>query len=1249
MGTVRNLSIRVPWHDDAWNGNVCRDPLGNSSCIAVKVVADGRKDAFEAQAAGESFNSLAPDTLPPCLRSSGSFLSPHAHVFESVMSYSRWSQDHKHIKPRSIHVPAWGALTIPYRWMLKESGFSLAEELGLDCSREQEPGKPDWLENTSWIQGLDNQTAMLEAFANPLVENESLVLFYATRTPLSDSERRVLLGAALLSKKHQLQEYSYAGAGPDALRTMVWERPVQHTLRQGRDGHFSGGFVMPYHALLRHCADHPEIDPADFVAYAPDDVRIQFSYGSEHVTHGAAAAALMSARHALERIADLLEGPWETYIEWIDARLSELWKMNGPAPGLGPVLSAFHNGFSGTLFAIALSDELPVNADPWPAIDEIFSGSRQAPAGSPAVTGMLRKRWTHEKSKHFRLDLLKLLSRFELTREQAKRALEKDAEEIVHNPYLLFERDRTEGDPIAYATIDRGLLPGKEVAAAHPLPACCNPDLGEYDNEHRLRAACVELLETSTARGHTLLPASELAHYADELDVVQPVPLDAETIEICSGSFEPVVKVSGQGKNASVQLERYVATGALLSTAVRERLQNKPQTIEVDWRGLVDKTFGAAAPDNVDEHQARTEKALALERIAANRLSVLIGPAGTGKTTVLKFLLSRADIVGSRVQLLAPTGKARVRLGKETQQLGTVQTVAQFLLESRYDADTGRYFINKDAPKVTATTCVVDESSMLTEDMLAAIVDALPGNCRLILVGDPYQLPPIGAGCPFVDIIEFLRRSGYGEAVAELQTPRRTRQDGTNVPVLSRSDVQLAAIFSGRNLPPGEDEIVSGVLEGKDDEHVRFRRFEGMSELPELIESVLTEDLQCSRANLTAALELSMGATRDQKGYLNFDAGCSKGVAGWQILSVNRNGPGGALFLNRRIKEGLRAGRLSDTLNSRKTPYFKEWWRYPKPGGSEQIVYGDKVICVRNHRRKSYVYGGSTNASAELLANGEIGLVTGQRSWGKRASRFIHVEFEDRGDRNFSFSGRDFSEDGQPKLELAYAITVHKAQGSEFDTVILVLPAHSRLVSREMLYTALTRQSKRIWILHQGPFENFLALRHHVFSDISGRFTNLLSAFDFRAATPPANVPPGLKSAQRRFLTDKLIHRTLRGDMVSAKNEVVIANILHGFEKDGLLRYEVEPMLPFSEGRGRWADFRIESQGDIWYWEHCGLLSDDNYRKRWQRKLALYAANGFSEYSETNPGGRLIVTRDGPEEGLDSVHIDALARRAFLK
>jgi hypothetical protein len=901
---------------------------------------------------------------------------------------------------------------------------------------------------------------------------------------------------------------------------------------------------------------------------------------------------------------------------------------------------------------MALADELEINADPWPAIEKIFNGERKPPAAAPSITAMFRKRWGRITADGERMDCLKLLARLELTADQAARALEIDSSKVLSNPYVLFEIDRTAFDPMSFGMIDRGLCPGKEVAAAHPLPAKCNEKLGEYDNEFRLRAACVEILENSAQDGHTFLPIDKVNEAAPDLSVVHEIPLDKDTVDICRDDFAPVVTVTGRSDGITVQLDRYVAIGGMLRKGVTDRLKNVPKPVPVNWRALVDKNFAPLAKDDADEDRARAEKAAALKSLATNRISVLIGPAGTGKTTVIQLLLSRSDILGARVLLLAPTGKARVRLAQQTGQQGNVQTVAQFLLGTRFDADTGRYYTNPGAPKAEVTSCIVDESSMLTEDMLAAIVDAIPANCRLILVGDPYQLPPIGAGCPFVDIIEHLKGAHAGNGVAELRTARRQDEIAQGMgkkatPVLARSDVQLGAVFSGRELPPGEDEIVVSAIAGKDDETIRYRRWEKVAELPDAIEAALAEEFGCNKENLVAELEISLGATRNDKGYLNFERECSEASANWQILNVNRNGPGGSIYLNRRIKDRLRADRLRTAIESNKVPHYRDWMRFIKPRGAEQIVYGDKVICVRNHKRVPYNYDTKETGEEEFLANGEIGMVIGQKLWGKASPSFTHIEFAGRGDRNFSFTRSAFSDDGKPYLELAYAITVHKAQGSEFDVVMLILPSYSRLVSREMLYTALTRQKRRIWILHQGPFEKFLSLRQYVFSDIAGRYTNLLHVPNLQAPRLVADVPLGLKGSQRGFLEERLIHRTFRGEMVSSKNEMVIANILYDLEKRGFLKYRIEPQLPFDDGRGRWADFLIEANGKSWYWEHCGLMDDDSYRKRWARKLRLYAANGYTSYSDKNPEGRLIVTEDGPEKGLDSPALAELARKLF--
>ena len=117
-------------------------------------------------------------------------------------------------------------------------------------------------------------------------------------------------------------------------------------------------------------------------------------------------------------------------------------------------------------------------------------------------------------------------------------------------------------------------------------------------------------------------------------------------------------------------------------------------------------------------------------------------------------------------------------------------------------------------------------------------------------------------------------------------------------------------------------------------------------------------------------------------------------------------------------------------------------------------------------------------------------------------------------------------------LELAYTLTVHKAQGSEFGTVFLIMPKSNHMLTRELIYTALTRQKEKIVILMQGTPSDFQRLSSERYSETASRLTNLFA--------PPTPVKVGEK-----FLEDRLIHRTARGEAVRSKSEVIIANLLH--------------------------------------------------------------------------------------------------------
>ncbi len=394
-GAVRHVSVRVPWHDNDWNGRVCMDARANAACLALRRTAEFRNDGYEVAHAGVRFDQI--DAPPPCLGERGTFLSPFPLSLRTQLDYSRYSNHHRHILPQMIHVPAFGGVLTPYRWMLREHAWSLAEAFGLEVSEGQEPRAgeaPDLIVNTAWVQDCDNQRALLEGFKRALSETDSLVFFYAKQTPLTDSGRRQIVAVAKLSSLGGVSEYPYEGGQAGGrIRSMIWERPFQHSLRPDPDeeGAWQGGVVLPYRQLLAHANSRLDVDLARFVAEVPSEGYDQFLYGSDHVTHGSAITALQTVRTALEATAEALPGPWARYIAWIDSELSQLWAMRGPAPGLGSALSCFDPNFNGTLFAHALATELNDHADPWPVVEAVFQGTRPAPVGSPDLTGILNQ------------------------------------------------------------------------------------------------------------------------------------------------------------------------------------------------------------------------------------------------------------------------------------------------------------------------------------------------------------------------------------------------------------------------------------------------------------------------------------------------------------------------------------------------------------------------------------------------------------------------------------------------------------------------------------------------------------------------------------------------------------------------------------------------------------------------------------------------------------------------------------------
>ena len=413
---------------------------------------------------------------------------------------------------------------------------------------------------------------------------------------------------------------------------------------------------------------------------------------------------------------------------------------------------------------------------------------------------------------------LKLLSRLAINNDQADLLYQvQDRKKYIENPYLFFEETVLTPCPVSFNVVDKAVFPNRKIQDLYPLEI---PTLvTEPIDPRRVRALVVESLETASIQGHSLQTQSQIITQVTNRKLEKPCRVTIDILNYIEESFNSgkeneVVHIADSEDDAEkfYKLHRLqLIKEEILNEVTRRIKRGKRLQININWESIIEEEFPADKKEPICQQKkqarANTEKAAALKEISESRFSVLIGPAGTGKTKLLEILCNQTEIYNKGVLQLAPTGKARVKLGADA------QTVAQFLVQhDRYDVETGRYFIDDNAPKFsTARSAIIDEASMLTEDQLAAVINTLVDVDRLILVGDPRQLPPIGTGKPFIDIIQMLKPDFSGpekptvsKGYAELKEIFRqtNSDDGT---CKDRIDVRLSKWFSDSEIRKGED------------------------------------------------------------------------------------------------------------------------------------------------------------------------------------------------------------------------------------------------------------------------------------------------------------------------------------------------------------------------------------------------------------------------------------------------------------
>ena len=487
------------------------------------------------------------------------------------------------------------------------------------------------------------------------------------------------------------------------------------------------------------------------------------------------------------------------------------------------------------------------------------------------------------------------------------------------------------------------------------------------DSDERLQAAVTFELSHNENNGHVFLPRNKLvAATCQLLDCGQELVEQALDELVRRGA---VVREQVSGEEACYLRRLWEAEASAC-----QRL-NGLLAVDVDRSGQAAKTI-----DEIQREQGITyapQQRQAVELAARTGVLILTGGPRTGKTTTVRGIVALFQKMGVDIVLAAPTGRAAKRMSELTGM--EAQTVHRLLGMSWNETSHQVTFTKSEREPLEADAVIVDEMSMVDLSLFSALLRALRPGTRLVLVGDADQLPSVGAGNVFSDLI----RSGRIETVFLREVFRQASES--------------AIIRNAHAVNTGEP---PRLINDQGDFFFMCRR-DGERTVSTVVELCKTR------------LPEKMGVPADQI----------------QVLTPTRKGSSGTINLNRCLQEAL---------NPKRPDRREIQW------GDRLFREGDRIMQTRNDY--DVVWEKADGTVGTGMFNGDVGKI---------------LQIDDSGEwLVMDFDGRSavYSAEMLNEVDLAYAMTVHKAQGSEYRCVVLAaMPAAQSLMVRGVLYTALTR------------------------------------------------------------------------------------------------------------------------------------------------------------------------------------------------
>ncbi len=480
------------------------------------------------------------------------------------------------------------------------------------------------------------------------------------------------------------------------------------------------------------------------------------------------------------------------------------------------------------------------------------------------------------------------------------------------------------------------------------------------------------LIQSEAERGNTCGPLERVLLRTQEI-----TKNDIETIQTAINSYEHLFN------NFKVQDKNFLET---IEACERDNdIAQQVCLIKDNFKPIKGKQFSANknATNPLSEEQVQ-----AIQNSLEAGVSIITGGPGTGKTRIIEGL-AQVLVNGFRktIRICAPTGRAAKRIA-ENQALKKFQPSTIHMLKAMIDSS---------AKDIAFDTLIVDESSMIDINLFNDLVKMLPLGSQLILIGDVDQLPPVGAGQPFLDLIR-------SKKIVVSRLSKQFRQGSDSViPKVAR------AINNGELIEFSSDFSSSGFS------FVEVDKGQVVEKIIEVVDFF----------------------TGNKNGSIDFDK--------TQILSPMRRYSSGLINLNSIMQKKYNP-------NGEKV--------FSKMEGEKEIKFcaGDKVICTQNDYDID-------------VRNGDIGYVV------NKVGKNIRVEFD--GEIKLFHNNKiDY-------LDLAYAITVHKSQGSEYPNVVMpIVDDHRIMLTRKLIYTAITRGKQNVCligskrVLREALKKVFLNLRY---------------------------------------------------------------------------------------------------------------------------------------------------------------------------